>query len=109
MSGSRRNGSTGRDTREAVAEFTGAVDQGTTSTRFMVFDHSGAEVVRHQLEHTQILPRPGWVEHNPVEIWERTATVIQTALNSAGLTAADLVALGITNQRETTVVWNRRT
>jgi glycerol kinase len=92
-----------------MAEFTGAVDQGTTSTRFMVFDHSGAEVARHQLEHTQLLPRPGWVEHNPLEIWERTATVIQTGLNSAGLTAADLVALGITNQRETTVVWNRRT
>ncbi len=92
-----------------MAEFTGAVDQGTTSTRFMVFDHSGAEVARHQLEHTQILPRPGWVEHNPLEIWERTATVIATGLNSSGLTAADLVAIGITNQRETTVVWNRRT
>ena len=92
-----------------MAEFTGAVDQGTTSTRFMVFDHSGAEVARHQLEHTQILPRPGWVEHNPVEIWERTATVIETALNQAGLNATDLAAIGITNQRVTTVVWNRRT
>ncbi len=92
-----------------MAEFTGAIDQGTTSTRFMVFDHSGAEVARHQLEHTQILPRPGWVEHNPLEIWERTATVIATGLNQSGLRAADLVAIGITNQRETTVVWNRRT
>ena len=92
-----------------MAEFVGAVDQGTTSTRFMVFDHSGAEVARHQLEHTQILPRPGWVEHNPAEIWERTCAVIKTVLNTTGLRAADLAALGLTNQRETTVVWNRRT
>ena len=56
-----------------MADFVGAIDQGTTSTRFMVFDHSGTEVARHQLEHTQIMPRPGWVEHDPVEIWERTA------------------------------------
>ncbi len=55
-----------------MADFVGAVDQGTTSTRFMIFDHSGAEVARHQLEHTQIMPRPGWVEHDPAEIWERT-------------------------------------
>src|SRR6202167_5616243 len=92
-----------------MAEFAGAVDQGTTSTRFMVFSHSGTVVASHQLEHTQVLPRPGWVEHNPVEIWERTGAVIQTALNQAGLAASDLVALGITNQRETTVVWDRRT
>jgi len=92
-----------------MAEFAGAVDQGTTSTRFMVFSHSGTVVASHQLEHTQILPRPGWVEHNPVEIWERTGAVIQTALNQAGLRAADLATVGITNQRETTVVWNRRT
>ena len=89
-----------------MPEFAGAVDQGTTSTRFMVFDHGGTVVGSHQLEHTQILPRPGWVEHNPVEIWERTCAVIQTALNSSGLTAADLTAIGIANQRETTVVWN---
>ena len=92
-----------------MADFVGAVDQGTTSTRFMVFDHSGAEVARHQLEHTQVLPRPGWVEHNPVEIWERTCTVIKTVLNASNLGIADLAALGLTNQRETTVVWNRRT
>ena len=92
-----------------MAEFVGAVDQGTTSTRFMVFDHSGALVARHQLEHAQILPRPGWVEHNPVEIWERTCAVIKTVLNTTDLRAADLAALGLTNQRETTVVWNRRT
>ena len=92
-----------------MADFVGAIDQGTTSTRFMVFDHSGAEVARHQLEHTQIMPRPGWVEHNPVEIWERTSAVIMTVLNEARLRPADLAALGLTNQRETTLVWNRRT
>ena len=92
-----------------MPDFVGAVDQGTTSTRFMIFDHGGNEVASHQLEHEQILPRAGWVEHNPTEIWERTRAVIETALHSAGLAAADLAALGITNQRETTVVWNRRT
>jgi glycerol kinase len=92
-----------------VAEFVGAVDQGTTSTRFMIFDHGGNEVARHQLEHRQIMPRPGWVEHDPVEILERTRTVIAAGLHAAGLRPADLAALGITNQRETTVVWNRRT
>ena len=92
-----------------MADFVGAVDQGTTSTRFMIFDHSGNEVAKHQLEHEQILPQAGWVEHNPVEIWERTASVIQTAMNSKGLSASDLAALGITNQRETAVVWNKNT
>ncbi len=92
-----------------MADFVGAVDQGTTSTRFMIFDHAGNEVAKHQLEHEQILPQPGWVEHNPVEIWERTRAVIQTALNSRGLSASDLAAVGVTNQRETSVVWNRRT
>ena len=92
-----------------MADFIGAIDQGTTSTRFMLFDHSGAEVARHQLEHPQVLPRPGWVEHNPIEIWERTSAVVKTVLAARGLQAADLAALGLTNQRETTVVWNRRT
>jgi glycerol kinase len=92
-----------------MAEFVGAIDQGTTSTRFMIFDHSGNEVGRHQLEHQQILPQAGWVEHNPVEIWERTSSVLQTALVKTGLSASDLVALGLTNQRETTVVWDKRT
>ncbi|HEY1822033.1 MAG TPA: glycerol kinase GlpK [Trebonia sp.] len=92
-----------------MPDYVAAVDQGTTSTRFMIFDHAGNEVGKHQLEHKQILPQAGWVEHNPVEIWERTAAVVQTALNSAGLTAADLAALGITNQRETSVVWNPKT
>ncbi|WP_328324317.1 glycerol kinase GlpK [Kribbella sp. NBC_00382] len=92
-----------------MADFVGAVDQGTTSTRFMIFDHSGNEVGKHQLEHEQILPQAGWVEHNPVEIWERTSAVIRTALNAQGLHASDLAALGITNQRETAVVWNKKT
>ena len=92
-----------------MADFVGALDQGTTSTRFMIFDHGGNEIARHQLEHEQILPQAGWVEHNPTEIWERTRSVIQSALNKANLSHGDLAALGITNQRETTVVWNRRT
>ncbi|WP_270888371.1 glycerol kinase GlpK [Pedococcus sp. 5OH_020] len=92
-----------------MPDFVGAVDQGTTSTRFMVFDHSGNEVGKHQLEHEQILPRAGWVEHNPLEIWERTQTVIASTMATLRLQAEDLEALGITNQRETTVVWNRRT
>ena len=92
-----------------MAEFVGAIDQGTTSSRFMIFDHSGKEVARHQLEHEQILPQAGWVEHNPVEIWERSVSVMQTALNNANLGAEDLVAMGITNQRETTVVWDKNT
>jgi glycerol kinase len=75
----------------------------------MIFDHSGEEVGRHQLEHEQILPRAGWVEHNPVEIWERTTSVLASALNKTNLIDTDLCALGITNQRETSLVWNRRT
>ena len=92
-----------------MADFVGAVDQGTTSTRFMVFDQGGREVARHQLEHEQILPRAGWVEHDPQEIWERTQTVIQTALTRADLTMGDLAAIGITNQRETAIVWDKHT
>src|SRR3954451_14317642 len=92
-----------------LAEFVAAIDQGTTSTRCMIFDHDGDEVGRHQLEHEQILPKSGWVEHNPVEIWERTASVIASALNKTKLSVTDLAALGITNQRETALVWDRRT
>ncbi|MEU0313824.1 glycerol kinase GlpK [Nocardioides sp. NPDC006273] len=92
-----------------MPDYVAAVDQGTTSTRCMIFDHGGNEVARHQLEHEQIMPKAGWVEHNPVEIWERTSSVIQTALGRQGLTDKDIAALGITNQRETTVVWNRKT
>jgi glycerol kinase len=92
-----------------MSEFVGALDQGTTSTRFMVFDAAGAEVARHQLEHEQIMSRPGWVEHDPREIAERTNTVIAGALRHAGLGARDLAAIGVANQRETTVVWNPKT
>jgi glycerol kinase len=92
-----------------MADYVGAIDQGTTSTRFMIFDHSGNEVARHQLEHEQILPQSGWVEHNPVEIWENTGKVIQEGLKKAGISHGDLAALGITNQRETTVVWDKTT
>ncbi len=92
-----------------MARYVGAIDQGTTSTRFLIFDHEGAEVARHQLEHQQVMPQAGWVEHDPIEIWERTSSVLQTALRRAGIAAEDLAALGITNQRETTVVWNRYT
>src|SRR3712207_2212551 len=92
-----------------MAEYVGAVDQGTTSTRFMVFDHSGNEVGRHQLEHEQILPQAGWVEHEPLEIMERTSSAIRTTMGRLGLQPPDLVALGITNQRETTVVWDKNT
>ena len=92
-------------TRRAV----GAIDQGTTSTRFMIFDHEGAVVAAAQREFRQILPRPGWVEHDPVEIWQTVETVAAEALAAAGMTARDLAAVGITNQRETTVVWDRTT
>jgi glycerol kinase len=92
-----------------MADFVAAIDQGTTSTRCMLFDHAGNEVGKYQLEHEQILPKPGWVEHNPVEIWERAGSVVRTAINAKGISATDLAALGITNQRETAVVWNKKT
>ncbi len=92
-----------------MTRYVGAIDQGTTSTRFMVFDHAGREMARDQLEHKQILPQSGWVEHDPVEIYHRTCDVIEGALSKANLDATDLVAVGITNQRETTVVWNPNT
>lgn len=92
-----------------LPEFIAAIDQGTTSTRCVIFDHDGADVACHQLEHEQLLPRAGWVEHNPVEIWERTASVLTTSLNAAGLSSKDIAALGVANQRETTLVWDRNT
>src|SRR4029450_13047945 len=89
--------------------FVGALDQGTTSTRFMVFDAGGKGVARRQIEHRPSLPAPGWVEHDPVEIAARVDEVIAGALRTAGLTGRDLAAIGITNQRETTVVWDPQT
>ena len=92
-----------------MTKYVGAVDQGTTSTRFMIFDHSGGVVGVHQMEHEQIFPKAGWVEHDAMEIWARTQDVIKGALANAGITAADLAAIGVTNQRETTLVWDKKT
>ncbi len=93
----------------ATPKFVLALDQGTTSTRAMIFDHAGAVVAVGQLEHRQHLPQAGWVEHDPVEIWDNTREVIGQALGKANLTRHDIAAVGITNQRETTVVWDRAT
>jgi glycerol kinase len=92
-----------------LATYIGAIDQGTTSTRFSVFNQSGEVVACAQKEHRQIYPQPGWVEHDPEEIWGRTQEVIAEAMAQRGLRPADLAAIGITNQRETTVIWNRKT
>ena len=92
-----------------MTRFIGAIDQGTTSTRFIVFDRAGATIASAQREHRQIFPEPGWVEHDPLEIRDNTAAVIAEALGGAGLTARDLAAVGVTNQRETTVLWDRAT
>jgi glycerol kinase len=86
-----------------------SLDQGTTSTRFMIFDRRGRVVSVAQKEHEQIYPNPGWVEHDPLEIWRRTLEVIDEAATSKGIRPKDLCSIGITNQRETTVVWNKRT
>lgn len=92
-----------------MADHVGALDQGTTSTRFMVFDGSGSIVAVDQTEHDQIFPRPGWVEHDATEIWDNSVRVIRGALAKAELEAGDLAAVGLTNQRETTVLWDRST
>ncbi|HEX2554112.1 MAG TPA: glycerol kinase GlpK [Microvirga sp.] len=92
-----------------MADYVGAIDQGTTSSRFIVFDRSGRIVSVGQKEHEQIYPRPGYVEHDPLEIWRNTQSVIETALAKGGLSPRDLAAVGITNQRETTLLWDRRT
>ncbi|MEF8885125.1 MAG: glycerol kinase GlpK [Haloarculaceae archaeon] len=89
--------------------YVGAIDQGTTGTRFMVFDHSGQVVANAYQQHEQYYPEPGWVEHDPVEIWENTQEVVNAGLDDADLDASQLAALGITNQRETTVVWDKET
>ncbi len=89
--------------------YIGAIDQGTTSTRFSLFDGNGEAVAGHQLEHRQIYPRPGWVEHDPMEIWQNTQAVIRATLQKSGIDAADIAGIGITNQRETTLLWDRHT
>ncbi|MCB8925568.1 MAG: glycerol kinase GlpK [Ardenticatenaceae bacterium] len=92
-----------------MSKYVAAIDQGTTSTRCMIFNHSGESVAMHQMEHEQIFPKPGWVEHDPMEIWARTEDVVKGAMERAGITYKDLAAVGITNQRETTVVWDKNT
>ncbi|MGZ4900834.1 MAG: glycerol kinase GlpK [Candidatus Angelobacter sp.] len=92
-----------------MTKYIGAIDQGTTSTRFLVFDIAGKVVACAQKEHQQIYPQPGWVEHDAEEIWERTEQVMAQAMADAGIKAGDLAAIGITNQRETTVLWNKKT
>jgi glycerol kinase len=90
-----------------MADYVGALDQGTTSTRFMIFDHSGKVIGIDQKEHEQIYPKPGLVEHDPMEIWQRSEDVITGGLKKAKIQASDLAAVGVTNQRETTVVWEK--
>ena len=92
-----------------MAEYIASIDQGTTSTRCILFNHGGEIISCHQLEHKQIYPQPGWVEHNPNEIWARTQDVVLEAMRNAGARAEDITAIGITNQRETTIVWDKAT
>ena len=92
-----------------MAKYVAALDQGTTSTRCILFDTAGRIAAMAQHEHEQIHPQPGWVEHDAAEIWFRADQVITSALAKAGATAADVTALGVTNQRETTVIWDKRT
>ena len=92
-----------------MPKYVGAIDQGTTSSRFIIFDYRGNVVGSAQKEHKQIFPRPGWVEHDALEIWDNTKEVIGQALHRAGLKGSDLAAVGITNQRETTLVWDKNT
>jgi glycerol kinase len=92
-----------------MTKYIAAIDQGTTSTRCIIFDHAGQPLAADQKEHRQIYPQPGWVEHDALEIWAKTQAVIAGALAKAGLSAGDLLAVGLTNQRETTLVWNRQT
>jgi len=90
-------------------KFIGAIDQGTTSTRFILFDHESRKVASHQLEHKQIFPKAGWVEHDPIEIWKNTKKVIKLTLQKSEISETQIAAIGITNQRETTVIWNKKT
>ena len=92
-----------------MTKFVGAIDQGTTSTRFIIFDRNGDMIASDQKEHEQIFPKPGWVEHDAAEIWRSTQSVVIGALRKSGLTADDIASVGVTNQRETTLIWNRRT
>ncbi len=90
-----------------MEKYLAAIDQGTTSTRCIIFNKKGQPLGSHQLEHEQIFPKPGWVEHNPNEIWARTQDVIREAMKLAGARPEDIAAVGVTNQRETTIVWDK--
>ena len=92
-----------------MADYAAALDQGTTSSRCMIFDHGGNVVAVEQLEHEQIYPKPGWVEHDANEVWQRCRQVMDGALGKVGGGAGSIAALGVTNQRETAVVWDRNT
>ena len=98
-----------RPTPDLTGKYVLAIDQGTTSTRAIIFDHAGNQVSVGQREHAQHFPRPGWVEHDAVEIWQNVRQVVAQALSAAELNQDSIAAVGITNQRETTVVWDRRT
>jgi len=92
-----------------MKKYIGAIDQGTTSTGFFLFDHQSNLIASHRIEHKQIFPKPGWVEHDPLEIWNNTQKVIKTTLQKAEIIEEQIAAIGITNQRETTVIWNKKT
>jgi len=92
-----------------MSKFIGAIDQGTTSTRFILFDHDSNKIASHQIEHKQIFPKAGWVEHDPLEIWQNIKKVIKITLRKAKISEEKIAAIGITNQRETTVIWDKKT
>ena len=92
---------------KTIKKYTGAIDQGTTSTRFIIFDKQGSIISTGQKDHYQICKKPGWVEHDPVQIWENTKYVIRQAMEKAGIKGDDLAAIGITNQRETVLAWDK--
>ncbi|MCP4673273.1 MAG: glycerol kinase, partial [Desulfobacula sp.] len=92
-----------------MAKYLGAVDQGTTSTRFIIFDKNGTIISLSQMEHEQICQKPGWVAHDGNQIWENTQVVIKQAMEKAGICGEDLAAIGVTNQRETVIAWDRHT
>jgi glycerol kinase len=91
----------------AIVKYVGAIDQGTTGTRFMIFDHSSNLIGSHYKEHEQIFPKPGYVEHDPLEIWANTEYVLKETLNKTKVQFKEIISMGITNQRETTVIWNK--
>ena len=95
--------------RDAVATYAAAIDQGTTGTRFMIFGHEGQVIASAYREHKQIYPQPGWVEHDALEIWDVTRHVMSAAFQESGIQPQELLGIGVANQRETTVVWDRTT